>query len=333
MNYEHLLNVIHILQEEDKIMDIRTLKPDEKVDGKFVVKFKKPPEQYKRGVCFQLRLGGKDGEIMLKFWGPNDPAAVQAFYDLIKKDCVVQVLGMASLYRDNLEVSVNSFDGIRVCLPGEYDPKEFVEEAENIPGMFDELASYIDSVKDPDLQKILSAFFSDQAFLDTFKYGTAAMYKHHARRGGLLQHTLSVVKLCSMLCEHYPKLDRDLVITGAVLHDIGKVREFDITTNIKTSTEGMLVGHVVIALEMLYHKTKDLDIAQEVMLKVRHIILSHHGELEYGSPKTPCFPEAMMVHYADSLDAAITQMLDHKENPGTEDDYVYTKDFGNIYLR
>jgi len=314
-------------------MDIRSLKPDEKVDGKFVVKFKKPPEQYRKGVCFQLRLGGKDGEIMLKFWGPNDAAAVQAYYDLIKKDCVVHVLGMVSVYRDNMEISVNAFEGIRVCLPGEYDPKEFVEEAENIPGMFDELASYIDSVKDPHLRKILSVYFSDLAFIEEFKYGTAAMYKHHARRGGLLEHTLSVTRLCSIICERYLKINRDIVLTGAILHDAGKIREFDITTNIKTSTEGMLVGHVVIGVEMFYSKTKDLDVPKELLLKIRHIILSHHGELEYGSPKTPCFPEAMLVHYADSLDAAITQMLDHKENPRTEDDYVYTKDFGNIYLK
>jgi len=136
-----------------------------------------------------------------------------------------------------------------------------------------------------------------------------------------------------MICEMYPKLDRDLVVTGAVLHDIGKIREFDISTNIKTSTEGMLVGHVSIGLEMFYSRTKGLSVPEDMLLKIRHIILSHHGELEYGSPKTPSFPEAMLVHYADSLDAAITQMLDHRENPGTEDDYVYTKDFGNIYLK
>ena len=314
-------------------MDVRGLKADERVDGKFVVKFKKPVAPYSKGYRFELRVGGSDGEVMLKFWGPNDEALVQELYDSIKKDDVVNVKGVVSEYKGNIEIAVNSPDAIRVCGPDEYDSREFLEEAENIPGMFDEMASYIDSVKNPDLKKILSAFFSDTEFVEEFKYGTAAMYKHHARIGGLLEHTLAVTRLCSVLCERYPKLDRDLVVTGAVLHDIGKVREFDITTNIRTSTEGMLVGHVVIGLEIFYHKTKDLGIPEELILKVRHIILSHHGELEYGSPKTPCFPEALLVHYADSLDASLTQMLDHKENPGTEDDYVYTKDFGNIYLK
>jgi len=306
-------------------MDIRNLKKDAPVDGLFVVKFKKPVQQYAKGWRFELRVGGSDGEVMLKFWGPNDEAAVQRLYDSIAKDDVIHVLGLASEYRDNLEIAVNSLEGLRVCAPSEYDSRDFVEEAENIPGMFDELASYIDSVRNPDLQRILSAFFSDPGFVEEFK--------HHARIGGLLEHTLSVTRLCGMLCERYPKVDRDLAITGAVLHDIGKIREFEITTNIRTSTEGMLVGHVVIGLEIFYHKTKDLGIPEELVLKVRHIILSHHGELEYGSPKTPCFPEALLVHCADSLDASLTQMLDHKENPGTEDDYVYTKDFGNIYLR
>ncbi len=314
-------------------MDIRDLKPEEKVDGKFVVKFKKPVQPYAKGFRFELRVGGSDGEVMLKFWGSNNETEVQRLYDGIKKDDVIHVKGVASEYKGVIEISVNLFDGIRVCAPGEYDAKEFVEEADNIPGMFDELASYIDSVKNPGLRKVLSAFFSDPVFLEEFKYGTAAMYKHHARIGGLLEHTLAVTRMCAAVCERYVGLDRDLVLTGAVLHDVGKVREFEITTSIKTSAEGMLVGHVLIGLEMLYNRTKDLDISDELKLKVRHIILSHHGELEYGSPKTPGFPEALAVHYADSLDASLTQMLGHKENPGTEDDYVYTKDFGNVYLK
>lgn len=314
-------------------MDIRDLKPEEKVDGKFVVKFKKPVQPYSKGFRFELRIGGSDGEVMLKFWGPVNESEVQRLYDSIKKDDVIHVKGVASEYKDNIEISVNSFDGIRVCAPGEYEAREFVEEADNIPGMFDELASYIDSVKNPDLRKVLSAFFSDPVFLEEFKYGTAAMYKHHARVGGLLEHTLAVTRLCAAICERYPSLDRDLVVVGAVLHDVGKVREFEITTGIKTSTEGMLVGHVIIGLEMFYNRTKDMDIPGDLKLKVRHIILSHHGELEYGSPKTPSFPEALAVHCADSLDAGLTQMLSHKENPGTEDDYVYTKDFGNVYLK
>ena len=314
-------------------MDVRTLKADERVDGNFVVKFKKPVSPYSKGFRFELRLGARDGEVMLKFWGPNDEAVVQSLYDSIKKDDVVNVKGVVSEYKGNIEISVNSLDGIRVCAPSEYDGKEFIDAAENIPGMFDELASYIDSVKNPDLQKILSAFFSDEEFVKEFKYGTAAMYKHHARIGGLLEHTLSVTKLCSVVCERYPKLDRDLVITGAILHDIGKIREFEITNNIRTSTEGMLVGHIIIGIEMLHYRIKNLEVSEEMKLKIRHIILSHHGELEYGSPKVPAFPEAMLVHCADSLDSSLTQMLDHKENPGTEDDYVYTKDFGNIYLK
>ena len=314
-------------------MDVRTLKAEERVDGIFVVKFKKPVATYAKGFRFELRLGTKDGEVMLKFWGPNDEAVVQTLYDSIKKDDVVKVKGVVSEYKGNIEIAVNSMEGIRVCSPDEYDGNEFIDTADNIPGMFDELAGFIDSVKDQDLRKILSSFFSDDAFVKEFKYGTAAMYKHHARIGGLLEHTLSVTKLCDMLCLRYPKINRDLVLTGAILHDIGKIREFEMTSNIRTSTEGMLIGHIIIGVEMLQHRTKDLKISEEATLKIRHIMLSHHGELEYGSPKVPAFPEAMLVHYADSLDSSLTQMLDHKENPGTEDDYVYTKDFGNIYLK
>lgn len=314
-------------------MEIRSLKADEKVAGRLVIKFKKPVQKYARGYRFELRVGAADGEVMLKFWGPNDEPAVQNLYDSLKKDDVVQVTGVASEYKDNVEISVNSLEGIRVCSPQEYGRDEFIGSAENIPGLFDELCSLIDSVKNPDLQKILSAFFSDEAFLREFKYGTAAMYKHHARIGGLLEHTLSVTRLCSRICEHYPKVDRDLAVTGAILHDMGKVREFDITTNIRTSAEGMLVGHVIVGVEMLHYRIKELPVQEGLKMKLKHIILSHHGQLEYGSPKVPAFPEALLVHYADMLDSSLTQMLDHKENPGTEDDYVYTKDFGNIYLR
>ncbi|MBN2250732.1 MAG: HD domain-containing protein [Candidatus Altiarchaeota archaeon] len=314
-------------------MEVRSLKPDMAVGHRYVVKFKKPVQRYSKGYRFELRVGDATGEVMLKFWGPDDEEAVSRLYDAIEKDDVVLVKGTTSEYRDNVEISVNDFSGIRVCEPGEYDPEQFVEVAEDIPGMYGELMEYASQVEDAELRKVLDAFFKDDAFIKEFKYATAAMYKHHARIGGLLEHTLSVTKLASGIAAHYPRLNKDIVLTGAILHDLGKVREFDITTNIRTSTQGMLLGHVVMGFEILQQKIRDLDVSPDTALKLKHMILAHHGELEYGSPKRPCFPEAMLVHCADSLDASLTQMIDRKENPGTEDDYVYTKDFGNIYLK
>lgn len=306
----------------------------DQVSGNYVVKFKKPMQKYVKGFKFELRIGDSSGEVMLKFWGPDDEAAVKQLYDSVSVDDVVHVRGEVAEYHDSKEVAVNDVNGIKVLSPVEYVKSDFVKESEKeIDEMYAELASIISSVKNPDHKKVLDAFFTDAEFLKKFKHDPAAMYKHHAWIGGLLEHTLSVVRICEKSLELYPDLDRDLVVAGAILHDIGKTREFTVTTSIKPTLESRLVGHVVMGVEMLHAKTEGMDVSEELLVKLKHIIESHHGQLEWGSPKTPAFPEAMLVHHADYLDAKLTHILTRKKEAKTEDDFMYLKEYGSIYLK
>jgi len=306
----------------------------DEVSGNFAVKFKKPVQKYAKGYKFELRVGDSSGEMMLKFWGPDDEDAVKKLYESISADDVIQVRGQVTEYHDVKEIAVNELSGIRVLSPVEYVKSEFVRESEReIEGMYEELSRHVNSVQNPHLAKVLAAFFSDKDFVKAFKHSPAALYKHHAWIGGLLEHTLAVIKVCESALAIYPDVDRDLTITGAILHDIGKTREFSVTTSIKPTLESRLVGHVVMGVEMLHQKTADLDIPEEVKVKLKHIVSSHHGQLEWGSPKTPAFPEALLVHHADYLDASIAYIIARKKETKTDDEFAYAKDFGSIYLK
>ena len=311
---------------------IKDLKKDDMINDIFVVKFKKPVEPYKNGYKFELRLGDSSKEIMYKYWGPPEENKVKLLYDLIKHGDVVHLQGRVSEWNSNLEISANDQHTVRILQPGEYDIKDFIRESKRRrEEMWKELVSYADMVKNKDIKKILDHFFMDKGFADKFSICPAAMYIHHGWIGGLLEHTISVAKLCIEMQKIHASLDLDYLLAGALLHDIGKLNEFEITTSIRVTTEGMLVGHVNIGIEMLNKAMDSADTPKEIRIKLVHMLMTHMGE--YGSAKTPAFPEAMAVYHADHADAMITHMILVKEEAATEDDYIYTKDMGNVYLK
>ena len=311
---------------------IKDLKKEEIINDIFVVKFKKPVIKYKKGYKFELRLGDSSKEIMYKYWGADDEEKVNSVYKSIKPDNVIHIQGRINEWNDNLEISANKDNLIKVISPEEYDVNEFIKQTEKpIEEMWSELTGYIESVKDADMKKILDFFFKDEKFSKKFKQWPAAMYLHHGWLGGLLEHTLSVVKLCDSIYNVHDKMDKDLLITGAVFHDIGKIDEFEINTSIKVSTKGMLIGHVNLGIQMLNKAMDELKTPDELRLKLIHIIMTHMGE--YGSNKLPAFPEALTVFHADQLDAKVLQMTTLREEAQTEDDYIYDKHFGNVYLK
>jgi 3'-5' exoribonuclease len=315
-------------------MAIKDLKPYENVEAKFVVKFKKPVQEYAKGYSFQLRIGDSTGETMLKYWGSQNKEEVEKLYNSIKKDDVIFVKGTTSVYKERVEINVDKEGFIKVLSPEEYDVKEFIKVTEkDIENMFKELVAFANSVKDKNLKKILDIFINDFDFIKAFKNHPAAMYKHHGWIGGLLEHTLNVTKICDFLAKIHPDIDRDLVVTGAILHDIGKIKELEMKTSIKTSKEGMLLGHTVLGFNEVSKRLDKVDVPEDLKLKLIHIIISHHGKIEYGTPKEPAFPEALAVYFADDMDAKLTEMITHKKTAETEDDYVYNPDFGLIYLK
>ncbi len=317
-----------------KEKNINELKANESVKDLFVVRFKKPVEKTVRNTYyFSLKVQDAFGDMMLRYWGGENEEEVKKLYDSIEPDSVIYADGAVREYNKRLELSVNE-DGLKPLQKGEYNLSDFIRTSKkDKEEMFSGIMNIIDSVENQELKKVLDSFFKDTDFVEKFKNSPAAMYKHHGWVSGLLEHTLSVVNICKDLAKYHP-LDNDLLLTGAILHDIGKIEEFETTSLIKVTDKGNLLGHITLGVQMLSKRLEVLEISEITKNKLLHIMISHHGSLEFGCPKLPSFPEAFIIAKADELDALATQMIDSKENASTEDSFIYSKDFGtNIYLK
>jgi 3'-5' exoribonuclease len=215
---------------------------------------------------------------------------------------VVKIRGQVVRYNEKLQVNI---DRIRRAAPGEYDLGDFVPKTgRDIGEMWTELETWVASFTDPHLKALLEAFLRDEEIAAALRQAPAAKALHHAWIGGLLEHILSLMGLCDLVAHHYPYINRDLLLAGVVLHDIGKLRELRWGTSFDYSLEGQLLGHITIGMGMIEKKIAAIpDFPPAKRLLVEHLVLSHHGKYEFGSPKLPMTPEAIMLHYLDDLDA------------------------------
>ncbi|MBU0636401.1 HD domain-containing protein [Candidatus Micrarchaeota archaeon] len=314
---------------------ISDIKEGDQIEDIFFVKFKKPLQKYSKGYWFEIRLEDTSDGIMLKYWGSNNQEEVQKAYDSIQKDAIILLKCRAAKYRDKIDLITNNPTDFRMLLPNEFDEKEFKRyTTKNMEEMSTELKQLIEQVQDNEIKSVLTEIFiTDTDFFEKFQKAPAAVYLHHAWIGGLIEHTLNITKICLLMKKIYPQLNQDYLIAGALLHDIGKPREFSDKIRTVVSQEGMLVGHISIGVQILSEKMKKLNIPQEKQNRLIHLILSHHSKQEFGSPKTPAFLEAFVVALADELDAR-TQLITEKiEKANTEEETIYTKEFGNIFLK
>lgn len=261
-----------------------------------------------------LILQDKTGTIDAKVWDPNS-AGIEDF-DVLD---YIEVYGDINNFQGALQVNVKR---IRLCREGEYEPSDYLPVSPyNNDEMYAELMTYIQSVKNEYLQKLLQKFFvEDQAFVKVFRQSSAAKTVHHGFVGGLLQHTLSVTKLCDYYCTQYEKLNRDLLLTAAMCHDIGKVKEISLFPQNDYTDAGQFLGHIVMGCEMVGQKAHEIE-GFPVFLEneLKHCILAHHGEYEFGSPKKPAIMEAVALNFADNTDAKLqtfTELLDQNPDAG-----------------
>lgn len=260
-------------------------------------------------------LQDKTGTIDAKVWDPNN-AGIAEFDSLD----YIEVYGDITSFQGALQVNVKR---IRKCQEGEYTPADYLPVSRfDREEMYEELLSYINSVENTYLKQLLQEFFvKDQAFISAFKQSSAAKTVHHGFVGGLLQHTLGVTKLCDYYCSTYPLLKRDLLITAAICHDMGKTREISLFPENDYTDAGQFLGHIVIGVEMIGEKVRNIPGFPEVLEnELKHCILAHHGEYEFGSPKKPAIMEAMALNLADNTDAKLetfTEILESsKDNNG-----------------
>jgi len=278
---------------------VKDIKPGIKISDHFLVAEKTLAYSQKGLPYLNLRLKDRSGEVEGKVW---DNA--QEWDKVFKKGDVVQVSARVLNFRNAVQLSVGDIVKIdnREIDPADYFPvaKQDADE------MYEELKVFMDQIEDSHLKALLDAFFEDEEIRYLFKRAPAAKGFHHVYVGGLLEHTLSVVRLLDFAAKHYQGVRRDMLIVGGILHDIGKIREFSYDRLIDYTDEGRLIGHIVIGLEMLDAKIAAVDhFPESLAMELRHLILSHHGVLEYGSPKRPKTVEALIVHYMDDMDAKV----------------------------
>ncbi len=259
-------------------------------------------------------LQDKTGTIDAKIWDPNNPGI--ADFDACD---YIEVYGDVTSFNGALQVNVKR---VRLCQEGEYNEGEYMPVSKkNIEEMYAELLKMIGSIENIYLKQLLEAFFvKDTAFVQAFKKSSAAKTVHHGFIGGLLEHTLSVTKLCDYYCTAYPILKRDLLLTAAICHDMGKIREISAFPVNDYTDEGQFLGHIVMGSEMISEKIREIPgFPQMLAMELKHCILSHHGELEFGSPKKPAIIEAVALTYADNTDAKMetfTELLESTQETG-----------------
>lgn len=237
---------------------------------------------------------------------------------------VVRITAKVVVYDDRLQLNLDNYNGIQVLSDNEFNSERFLATtSNNIPNMFEELLALANSLENSFLKELLNTFFQDdKKFVERFVLSPAAMKIHHAYKGGLLEHTLSTAKMCDFISSQYEELvDRDLLITGALLHDIGKIYEYSTgPSGIDRTTDGELLGHIAMGMEMITKNAlKVPNFPKRLLVELKHLILSHHGEMEWGSPITPKTIEAIALHMSDNLDSKIIQFkeIENRESNGT----------------
>jgi 3'-5' exoribonuclease len=296
-----------------KTLYVQDIKAGEKIKASFLVMEKNLAYSQKGAPYLSIRLRDKTGDIEGRVWDN-----VAALDPVFRKGDIVFVQGRAVSYRDNTQLAVLD---IRKMEDAELDPWDYFPTCKgNVEEMFGTLKNYATSVENPWLKKVLESFFDDGELAARLKRAPAAKGFHHAYLGGLLEHTLSMVQILDFLASHYPTASRDMLIVGGILHDIGKIEEFSYDRAIDYTTPGRLIGHIIMGVEMIDRKIAAIDgFPEDLALELKHVVLAHHGELDFGSPKRPKTVEALIVHFVDDLDAKVIAFQEFIRNSGGEE--------------
>ena len=276
---------------------VATLQDGQTVTTHFLVCEKEIRATREGKTYLRLELGDATGRVEARMWDGFDRLA-----PLFERDDFVKVQARVENYRNKVQLAIEK---IRRAEENEVDPADFFAHTqENIEELYAKLLGVVASVGNPWLRQLLESIVKDPEIVPRLKRAPAAKVMHHAYYGGLLEHVVSLCELCQAVLSHYPEADADLLLSGAVLHDVGKLKELSYERSLGYTDEGQLVGHILIEYELV---SKKMDAIQgfppELKTLVQHMLISHHGQYEFGSPKLPMFREALMLHYLDDLDS------------------------------
>jgi len=266
------------------------------------VKPKKTGEPY-----LALTVGDRTGQLEAKMWD-NVEDAIDAF----EQDDFLKIKGLINKYKNRFQLTIHK---VRRLGESEIDFADYLPKtSKNVDELWQSLNEFIASINNPHLKGLIQAFLADPEIAPAYRNAPAAKTLHHAYIGGLLDHVVSLFRSCDLVCRNYPQVNRDLLLAGAFLHDIGKIYELTYNRSFSYTTRGQLLGHMIIELDMLKGKIDLMPgFPEELRTLLEHLIISHHGQYEFGSPKLPMFPEALMLHYLDDLDSKMESMRAHFE--------------------
>ncbi len=289
---------------------VEDIKPGEPVETSFLVVRKDTGISRSGSPYLILKLKDRTGEVDARVW--ND---AERFATRFERDDVVSIRGQSVPYQGSIQINVMD---MKRLAPEEFTIADYLPSARLSPEeMITELDAIIEDITDRHIKRLLKALFEDPAVREPFMVAPAARSFHHPYVGGLIEHVLSLCRLATLVASHYKGINRDLLVAGAILHDIGKIREISCTGSFEYTDEGRLLGHIVMGVELVESKIRVLGgFPQKLAMLLKHMILSHHGHLEFGSPKRPKTLEAMVLFYLDDMDAKVSAMEALMEKKG-----------------
>jgi 3'-5' exoribonuclease len=280
----------------------------------FVVASKQIKPKKTGDLYIALTLADRTGQIEAKVWDN-----VHECLDLFEQDDFVKIKGLINKYNNRFQLTIHK---LRKCEEGEVDFSDYLPKTDkDVEALWQTVREYVAGFENEQLRALIQAFMADPEIESRYKCAPAAKTLHHAFVGGLLDHVVSLFRSCDLVSRNYPQIDRDLLMSGAFLHDIGKLHELSYARSISYTTSGQLLGHMIIELEMLHAKIALVPgFSSELKMLLEHMIISHHGHYEFGSPKLPMFPEALMLHYLDDLDSKMESMRAQFEREALSED-------------
>jgi len=296
---------------------INDLKIGEAVGDTFVL-MEKSVSQKKDGKNYlNVVLGDKTGHVKGVVWDHVEEITSAG----VSSGDFVDIAGTVSEYRGEPQLVVKN---MTACPPESVDPADFLPATRHpVDTMFDRLVSQTGLIKNDFIRRLIQSFWNDPEFVKMFKAAPAAKKMHHAYIGGLLEHTLSMTLLADKIAGHYSGVDMDLLVAGILLHDVGKVREFDYQYRIDYTDEGRLLSHIVIGLEMLEDKIKGIEgFPTETAVLLKHLVVSHHGSREFGSPELPKTIEAVLLNYIDEIDSKVNGIRSFMATEGAAESWT-----------
>ena len=298
---------------------ITELPPQAQVDQIFLATHKQLRPNRNGQLYLQVELADKSGMITGRLWNASDDD-----FNAFEDGDYVRVEGHTQLYSGSLQLIVSSIDRVD---PRTVDESEFQVLSKNdLVRLEAELTTILGTIRSAPLKALADEIIADKALLDAFKRTPAGVKHHHAYAGGLLDHVVNLLRLADRVAPLYPALDRDLLLVGVLVHDIGKVRELESLQGFSYTDEGQLLGHVLLGLEIVDAKIRMIEartgqrFASEAAVRVKHMIASHHGQYEFGSPKLPMTLEAVALHHLDHLDAKMAGTIQLLQNEATAED-------------